>query len=347
MPDLPASPPALPAPTPIGPLVLIVDDDDDTRFLYAESLQALGYRTAGEADAERGIAAAFRLLPDAIVMDIGMPGMSGIEATRALKADPRTSRCIVVVVTGSGMKWFDAARAAGCDAYFGKPFDPAVLDYVLRAGPSSSTLPVELPRHVVKRCSCGRDFTLAQWLTLARGGRMNLSRRESVVELRHCVCGSSMVLRVDGLAEAKDAGDDDSGPQRALQSVVVVDRDPHVRRLVLHFIGSAYLVEFLDDGYAALDRVRKSPPAALVAEIMIPRLDGLAVCRLLKGDSSTAHVPVLLFSVLAAGERARIAGADTFLTKPLEKELFVSSLVGMTEPNFARGARAPREPRSP
>jgi|HubBroStandDraft_2_1064218.scaffolds.fasta_scaffold75862_1 CheY-like chemotaxis protein len=345
--ELPANSPAIPTPTPIGPLVLIVDDDDDTRFIYAESLQALGYRTAGEADAERGVEAARRLLPDAIVMDIGMPGMSGIEATRALKADPRTSRCIVVVVTGSGMKWFDAARAAGCDAYFGKPFDPAVLDYVLRSGPSSSRLPVDLPRNVVKRCSCGRDFTLAQWHALARGGRMNLSRRESVVELRHCSCGSSMILRVDGLDEAKDASNDDSGPQPALQSVVVVDRDPHVRRLVLHFIGSAYLVEFLDDGYAALDRVRKSLPAALIAEVMIPRLDGLAVCRLLKGDSSTAHVPVVLFSVLAAGERARTAGADTFLAKPLEKELFVASLLGVMEPKPAGGAPAPREPRNP
>ena len=101
MPDFLTNPSATPAPTPIGPLVLIVDDDDDTRFLYAESLQSMGYRTAGECDAQRGIDAAFRLQPDAIVMDIAMPGMSGIEATRILKADPRTSRCIVTVVTGS------------------------------------------------------------------------------------------------------------------------------------------------------------------------------------------------------------------------------------------------------
>jgi two-component system, cell cycle response regulator DivK len=346
MPDLPTNPSVTPAPTPIGPLVLIVDDDDDTRFLYAESLQSMGYRTAGECDAQRGIEAAFRLQPDAIVMDIAMPGMSGLEATRILKADPRTSRCLVTVVTGAGMKWFDAARAAGCDAYFGKPFDPSVLDYVLRAAPSSSALPVELPRHIVKRCSCGRDYTLAQWLVLPRGGRMNLARRESVVELRHCACGSSMVLRLDGL-ETDDASDDESGPQAALQTVVVVERNPHVRRLVLHFIGSAYLVEFFDDGYAVLDRVRKSPPAAVIAEIMIPRLDGLALCQLLKGDSSTAHVPVLLFSVLAAAERARIAGANAFLPKPLEKELFVTSLIKLMEPQILGRAPAPRESRKP
>ena len=155
-----------------------------------------------------------------------------------------------------------------------------------------------------------------------------------------------MVLRLDDLG-ADDASDDESGPQVALQTVVVVDRDPHVRRLVLHFIGSAYLVEFLDDGYAVLDRVRKSPPAAVVAEIMTPRLDGLALCQLLKGDSSTAHVPVLLFSVLVAAERARIAGADAFLAKPLEKELFVTSLIKLMEPKIVTRSPAAREPRKP
>ena len=116
----------------------------------------------------------------------------------------------------------------------------------------------------------------------------------------------------------------------------------NVRRLVLHFIGRAYIVEFLDDGYAALDRVRRSPPAALIAEVMIPRLDGLALCRLLKSDSSTAHVPVLLLSVLAATERARQAGADAFLGKPLEKESFVASLLAMMEPGRS-GALPPRK----
>ena len=145
-------------------------------------------------------------------------------------------------------------------------------------------------------------------------------------------------MRARTEAQTKETGRD-----VALEKVFVVDRDVNVRRLVLHFIGSVYLVEFFDDGYAALDRVRRSPPAALVAEVMIPRLDGLALCRLLKGDSATAQVPVLLFSVLAANDRARQAGADAFLGKPLEKESFVASLLRLMEPGNRRGALPPRE----
>ena len=173
---------------------------------------------------------------------------------------------------------------------------------------------------------------------------MHLARRDTVVELRNCACGSSLSLQLDGASGAADEDPQEREPGRevALERIFVVDRDVNVRRLVLHFIGRAYIVEFLDDGYAALDRARRSPPAALVAEVMIPRLDGLALCRLLKSDSSTAQVPVLLLSVLAANERARHAGADAFLGKPLEKESFLASLLGMMEPGRG-GAFPPRE----
>jgi CheY-like chemotaxis protein len=265
-------------------------------------------------------------------MDLSMPGIGGVEAIRRLKADPRTRDCLVVVVTGSGMKCFAAASEAGCDVFCRKPFDPTAIVHVLPAvmkpaAPQGETL----PRDVVKRCSCGREFTRAQWFSLERCGRMHLVQRRAVVELRNCACGSSMALQVDDPEGTDDDASAQPAAEAALETIVVVERDVHVRRLVLHFIGSAYLVEFLDDGYTALDRVRKAPPAALVAEILIPRLDGLALCRLVKGDSSTARVPVLLLSVLAASERAKQAGANAFVAKPLEKQLFVSSLLGIME----------------
>jgi CheY-like chemotaxis protein len=329
------------------PLILLVEDDEDTRFLYAETLIALGYRTAGEGDAQGGIEAAFRLRPDVVLMDLSMPGMSALEAIRTIKADPRTSGCLVVVVTGSGMKSFEGARAAGCDAFFMKPFDPSVLDHLLRALPHFLDVPVApLPCHVVKRCTCGREFTRSQWLELPVCGRIHVARNAVPVELRNCRCGSSMMLQVGRGESAMDGNaKGEPGGGEAPKKVLVVDRDVHVRRLVLHFIGSAYLVEFLDDGYSALDRVRKSPPAALVAEVMIPRLDGLAVCRLLKGDACTSKVPVLLFSVLDANERARQAGADAFLNKPLEKGRFVDSLLRITEPVATVAGAASRQER--
>jgi CheY-like chemotaxis protein len=135
----------------------------------------------------------------------------------------------------------------------------------------------------------------------------------------------------------------DAGRGAERETVFVVDRDPHVRWLMQQFVGDAYAVVFFDDGYSALDGARKSPPSALLTEILIPRLDGLALCRLLKGDPVTEHVPILVFSMLAADERARQAGADAFLDKPLEKRRFVESLRGLTESKRRRKGAAPSQ----
>jgi len=71
-------------------LVLIVDDDEDTRFCYTQSLENRGYRTASARDGKEGVEAAIRLRPLAILMD----------ATRLIKEDARKSACLVIVVTG-------------------------------------------------------------------------------------------------------------------------------------------------------------------------------------------------------------------------------------------------------
>jgi CheY-like chemotaxis protein len=81
--------------------------------------------------------------------------------------------------------------------------------------------------------------------------------------------------------------------------------------------------------------------------ILIPELDGLALCRMLKGDPVTEQVPVLVCSMLAADARARQAGADAFLEKPLERTRLVASLHGLTRARARRGAISPAEQRAP
>jgi CheY-like chemotaxis protein len=177
--------------------VLVIEDDPDARLIYAECLKDLGYLAATEASGEAGVEAALRAPPDAILMDLEMPGMGGIEATRRIKADSRTRDCLVIVVTGHGTTMFGEARRAGCDAYFCKPFDAAALDEVLRVlttvrGPvrSSST-------KVVKQCGCGREYTRDEWVELRLCGRMHVPGSGIALELRNCICGSSIAVQSD------------------------------------------------------------------------------------------------------------------------------------------------------
>jgi CheY-like chemotaxis protein len=180
------------------PLVLVVEDDEDTRFVYEETLAQLGYRTAGDRDGLRGVEAAIRLRPDAILMDVAVRGLDGIEATRRIKADPRTHACQVILVSARGMAMFDEARDAGSDAFFCKPFNPLALGQVLRAiSMSAEPSKNEVQASVVKWCNCGRQFSRSEWRVLPLRGRTYLPQRGAVLEQRDCACGSSLAAELD------------------------------------------------------------------------------------------------------------------------------------------------------
>lgn len=115
------------------------------------------------------------------------------------------------------------------------------------------------------------------------------------------------------------------GGRRAL--ILVVERDEHIRALERYFLEQAgFAVQFADDGASGLDLARELRPSVLITEILIPRMDGLNVCRTLKADAATRDMLVLVFSILAAEERAREAGADGFLRKPLNDVLLVETI---------------------
>lgn len=108
-----------------GPLVLIIDDDDDTRYVYSRMLAHRGYRVEQASDAAAGVALAAERVPTVIIMDYVLPGMNGWEATRRLKADVATAGIPVINVTAYHYAGIDAdALAAGCDAFIAKPCDP-------------------------------------------------------------------------------------------------------------------------------------------------------------------------------------------------------------------------------
>jgi CheY-like chemotaxis protein len=118
-------------------------------------------------------------------------------------------------------------------------------------------------------------------------------------------------------------------------TILVVERDPHIRVLETLFLTEAgYLVVFADDGASALEKARQLGPDLLITEIMVPKLDGLSLCRLLKQDPATRGIMVLIFSILTASARSRDAGADAFLRKPLGEQ----KLVDTVEQLIARGA---------
>ena len=108
-----------------APLILVVDDYQDAREMYAEYLVFSGFRVAEARNGNEAVAQAFALTPDLILMDLSLPGMDGWEATRLLKADERTKHIPVVALTGHALAGAsEGARKAGCDSFVTKPCLP-------------------------------------------------------------------------------------------------------------------------------------------------------------------------------------------------------------------------------
>ena len=106
--------------------------------------------------------------------------------------------------------------------------------------------------------------------------------------------------------------------------ILIAERDQSVRALERHFLERAgFEVEFVDHGLEVLERVQVARPRVIVTEILIPKLDGLTLCRRLRDDPSTRDIPVIVFSILSAAPRAAEAGAFAFLRKPLVESVFV------------------------
>jgi two-component system, cell cycle response regulator DivK len=107
------------------PLILVVDDYQDAREMYAEYLQFSGFRVAEARNGNEAVEKAFELRPDLILMDLSLPGKDGWEATRELKADDRTRHIPVVALTGHALAGAsEGARKAGCDSFVTKPCLP-------------------------------------------------------------------------------------------------------------------------------------------------------------------------------------------------------------------------------
>jgi two-component system, cell cycle response regulator DivK len=103
-------------------LILIVEDNPKNLKLVRDTLQVTGYQTVEAETGEEGVALARERHPALVLMDIQLPGISGIEALRELRADPVTRAIPVIAVTASVMaQERQKVMAAGFDGFQGKP----------------------------------------------------------------------------------------------------------------------------------------------------------------------------------------------------------------------------------
>jgi DNA-binding response OmpR family regulator len=112
--------------------------------------------------------------------------------------------------------------------------------------------------------------------------------------------------------------------------LLLVDDEPDLVQMVsVRLKAAGYEVSTAYDGQEALEKVRKAQPDLMILDLMLPKLDGYKVCRLLKFDEKTRAMPILIFTARAQVEDVTLAtecGADAYLTKPFEAKALLAKI---------------------
>ena len=113
--------------------ILYVEDNEMNRKIVRDLLKRTKYQLVEAFDGEAGVAKALEIRPDLILMDIQLPKMSGLDATRRLRSEPATANTPIIAITSFALSGDDqTAKDAGATAYIAKPYSPRDLLALIR-----------------------------------------------------------------------------------------------------------------------------------------------------------------------------------------------------------------------
>lgn len=111
--------------------------------------------------------------------------------------------------------------------------------------------------------------------------------------------------------------------------LIVEDEAQLVEMLKMRLEASDYEVIVAYDGQEGLQKAREKKPSLIILDLMLPKLDGFKICRMLKFDEKYRHIPIIMFTARAQDTDRKISeevGADAYITKPFEPQVLLSKI---------------------
>ncbi len=282
----------------------------------------------------------------------------------ALKHTPEGGH-IEVTATAEG----DALRLSVCNT--GQPIAPDVLPHIFepfyQASDGDMANGTGIGLALTEQLVLAMKGTIGAVSSEAEGTRFSVRlplRQTDIADIKPAEEGmadevldssNGADVGIDDSIRLTDSGDDDTSRQRVL---VVEDN-----KAVAYYVGKVlsqegYEVCYAADGTDGMAKARTLVPDIIVTDLMMPHTDGLELCRQLRSDELTSHVPVIVITALAAdGDRVKglEAGADAYLTKPFEEEVLKVRVKKLLEQRrllrekFSQqmSAKEPTEPQAP
>ncbi len=390
--------------------ILVIEDNPLNLKLVRSILNLRGWEALEATDATTGLALATAERPALILMDIQLPDMDGLEATRILKSRPETRSIPVVALTSYAMPGDEIkARQAGCSGYITKPINTRTFGEVIAkhlGRPSAvQDRPYEERHHrnrilivdddpqnvrlMTAKLPAGRfevltafdgkeavrralqdhpelilldimmpemdGYEVSHWLktnpatesipiilvTALEGAEEKIRGFEAGADefLSKPVNSVELLTRINSLLRMKQYRDQLlsrcqseqalTEPSRqdgweggigAARVLLVEDDERDAAMIRAMFSAEPYVLETVNSGEAALERIRQGPYDVILLDILLPGLSGFDVCRQLKGLHQTQEIQIIMITCLSdldSKVRGVESGADDYLIKPV------------------------------
>jgi len=119
--------------------------------------------------------------------------------------------------------------------------------------------------------------------------------------------------------------------------LLAAEKDKAIREVASYFSKAKdFEVLFVQNGLEAIDATKELLPDIIVMELLLPKLDGIRVCKALKENENTSHIPIVIISLIPAEKKSFEAGADVFLLKPINSSVLIATI----EKYFAKNSIA-------
>jgi two-component system cell cycle response regulator len=316
------------------PRILLVEDEQVNRELFRRRLTAKGFDVLPAESGELAVELAKAEHPDLVLMDLGLPGIDGWEATRQLKADPDTAGIPVIALSAHATpEAKQKATAAGCVEFETKPVQWDALIRKMTAALAGRSLPAPPPpplSDAVDLFAAGPP-TLTADPPVPPGPGTDDLRHPPVLPLpgeplpAPPAAGAPTLIRKPVRPQPLPEPDEpDLATLQKKRILVVEDNDPNRVMLCRRLMKDGYVTVEARDGREALERVLEYRFDLILLDINMPELDGIQVLRALKSDPDLSVIPVIMIS--AVDEMATVVkciemGAEDYLPKPYDPVL--------------------------
>lgn len=305
------------------PRVLLIEDNEVNREMLRKRLERRGFEILSAESGEQGLDIAKSGQPDAVIMDLGLPGIDGYETTRRLRADAATSKLPVIVLSAHvSSDSREKAFAAGCNEFEAKPVQLEQLITKLNAAISKP----------------GRAAPAPAPSTVATA----ITQMIPIPAAREAPAAASTLVRKESPPE-KPFSETATAEHAAIPArkhiLVVEDNDPNRVMLCRRLQKHGYDTTEARDGREAIDLARTHVYDLMLCDIMMPEVDGYQVLQTLKADEQLKALPIIMISAvdeMASVVRCIEMGAEDYLQKPYDPVLLHARINACLDKRRAR-----------